>query len=326
MISGAVAGTLAPMVDFRAGPVAGDLDVQWVHGVHPKRRPTEPAIQAHPYDPHTYVLRQSMAVHHEAPFMFLLFGNERALLLDTGATADATQFPLRETVDGIMSSWLADHPRDGYELVVAHTHAHQDHIAGDPQFGDRPATTVVGTDLAAVQSFFGFTSWPEQTVTYDLGGRVLDLVGMPGHHPTCVAAFDPWTGFLLTGDTVCPGRLYAFDMPAFVASMDRLVDFATARPVTHVMGCHVEMSRQPGRDYAIGARYQPDERPLQMTMAQLRAVRDAAHAAADKPGLHVHDDFVIASGMRKRTIVRLLVRSVGQRIRARIAERRSVGR
>ncbi|USQ79125.1 hypothetical protein NF556_16105 [Ornithinimicrobium faecis] len=51
-----------------------------------------------------------------------------------------------------------------------------------------------------------------------------------------MAIFDPWTGFLLTGDTVYPGRLYGFDLPALTASLERLVDFADARPVTHVMG------------------------------------------------------------------------------------------
>ncbi len=48
--------------------------------------PGEPPIQVHAYDPHTYVLRQSKATNYEAPFLYLLFGNERAILLDTGAT------------------------------------------------------------------------------------------------------------------------------------------------------------------------------------------------------------------------------------------------
>lgn len=304
------------MVDFSGGPIAGDLDVTWIHGAPPSGG-TEPPIQVHRYDDHTFLLRQSKLVSHEAPFLYLLFGNDRALLLDTGATERAARFPLRETVDRIVSAWLAGNPREDYQLVVAHTHAHRDHVAGDAQFLDRPHTTMVGTDLDAVRSFFGFSGWPDQVARYDLGGRVLELVGVPGHHPTSLAIFDPWTGFLLTGDSVYPGRLYGFDMPAFVASLDRLVEFATARPVTHVMGCHIEMSRQPGRDYPIGARHQPDEPPLQMTMAQLRAVRDAAQAVATKPGVHIADDFVIVSGMGKLTIAKLLVRSFRQRIRHR---------
>jgi glyoxylase-like metal-dependent hydrolase (beta-lactamase superfamily II) len=312
------------MVDFSGGPVAGDLDVRWIHGSPRRDRGAgaDPLIQVHSYDEHTFLLRQSMAVSHEAPFMYLLFGNDRGLLLDTGAAKDATRFPLRATVDGIVSSWLAGNPRADYELVVAHTHAHGDHTSGDAQFTDRPSTTVVGTDLDAVRSYFGFAGWPDQVVTFDLGGRVLELIGVPGHHPTSLAGFDPWTGFLLTGDTVYPGRLYGFDMPAFVASMDRLVDFAAARPVTHVMGSHIEMSRRPGRDYPVGATYQPDEPPLQMTMAQLLAARDATRAAAARSGIHVHDDFVIVSGMGMLTIGKLLARSFGQRIGRRITATR----
>jgi glyoxylase-like metal-dependent hydrolase (beta-lactamase superfamily II) len=278
-------------------------------------RDADPPIQVHAYDPHTYLLRQSKATSYEAPFMYLLFGNDRALLLDTGATSDATRFPLRQTIDGIMSSWLAANPRDTYELVVAHTHAHGDHTAGDGQFADRPHTAIVGADLDSVQAFFRLVDWPGQVVDYDLGGRVLEITGIPGHHPTSLAVFDPWTGFLLTGDTVYPGRLYGFDMPTFVTSMDRLVDFASTRPVTHVMGCHIEMSRRPGRDYPIGAKFQPDEPPLQMTMNQLYAVRDATHAAAAKPGIHVHDDFIIFNGTGRLGTFKVLTRSVAQRIR-----------
>lgn len=275
------------VIDF-GGAAAGDLDVRWIHGDE-----DDPPIQVHRYDEHTYVLRQSKRVHYEAPFLFLLFGNERALLLDTGATEDPETFPLRDTVDGIVAGWLAGHPRERYELVVAHSHSHGDHIAGDRQFADRPYTIVVGTRLDDVRRFFGFTSWPEQVVTYDLGGRRLELTGIPGHHATSVVLFDPWTGFLLTGDTVLPGRLIGTDMPTFVRSMDHLLDFATARPVTHVLGCHIEMSRTPGHLYPVGTRYQPDEPPLQLTMDQLRAARDAAHQAAAEPGVYVFDDFQV---------------------------------
>jgi glyoxylase-like metal-dependent hydrolase (beta-lactamase superfamily II) len=176
---------------------------------------------------------------------------------------------------------------------VAHTHPHGDHIAGDGQFADRPRTTVVGTEPEDVRAFFGFTDWPEQVVTYDLGGRTLEVTGIPGHHPASVLLFDPWTGFLLTGDTVLPGRLIGNDMPSFVRSMDHLLAFATTRPVTHVMGCHIEMSRTPGWLYPIGTTYQPDEPPLQLTMDQLRAARAATHEVADQPGLHPFGDFVI---------------------------------
>ena len=55
-------------------------------------------------------------------------------------------------------------------------------------------------------------------------------------------------------------------MPSFVASLDRLVALARSRKVTVVMGCHIEMSRTPGRDYPIGSTWQPDEAPLPMSV------------------------------------------------------------
>jgi len=300
-------------VDFEVGPAAaGDLDVRWNHGAA-----GEAPLQIHAYDPHTYVLRQSKATSYEAPFLYLLFGNERAILLDTGATKDAEVFPVRQTVDGLIEGWLAQHPREGYELVVAHTHAHGDHVAGDGQFDGRPMTKVVPHDPESVAAFFGFTSWPAETLRFDLGGRVLDVTGIPGHQPASIAVFDPWSGFLLTGDSVYPGRLYVFDFPAFTASLDRLAAFAAARRVTHVMGCHIEMTRKPGRDYPLGSKYQPDEPPLQMTVGQLLAVRDAARAASGQPGVHVSDDFIIFNGPCKSAVIRQLVRGAVRRLTGR---------
>ena len=255
------------MIDFASGaPVTGSLDVEWNHGTPSRRGNGEPKIQVHYYDEHTVILRQSKSVNYEAPFLYLLFGNDRALLLDTGATADPERFPLREKVDRLIAGWLAKYPREGYELVVAHTHGHGDHVAADGQFAGRAGTTVVAKDVDAVRSFFGFgDGWPDRTVSFDLGGRVLQVLGSPGHHRAAITVYDPWTAILLTGDTVYPGRLYVSDFAAFLATMDRMVAFAGTRPVTHVLGCHVEMTGRPGRDFALGATYQPGERALQMT-------------------------------------------------------------
>jgi hydroxyacylglutathione hydrolase len=294
-------------IDFLStAPTTGSLDVRWIHGA-----PSDPKIQVHHYDEHTVILRQSKSVNYEGPFLYLLFGNDRALLLDTGATADPDLFPLRATVDRLIAAWLDEHPRDGYELVVGHTHGHGDHVAGDAQFAGRAATTVVPRDVDAVRSFFGFgASWPAETVTFDLGGRTLEILGSPGHHQAAITVYDPWTAILLTGDTVLPGRLYVFDFEAYRATLDRLVAFSAARPVTHVLGCHVEMRDRPGRDYPLGATYQPHERALPMTTAQLRAVRDATAGVAGKRGVHRFDDFIVYNEPRKRDMLRLMARGL----------------
>ncbi|MGF1426731.1 MBL fold metallo-hydrolase [Kitasatospora sp. LaBMicrA B282] len=301
-------------IDFgTAAPVAGALvGVRWIHGVpSAKQRAGAPRLQVHRHDEHTVIIRQSKTTDYEAPFVFLLFGNDRALLLDTGATADPELFPLRSCVDGLVEEWLAAHPRERYGLVVAHTHGHGDHVAGDPQFADRADTTVVGRDEQAVRAFFGFgADWPRTSVRFDLGGRELEVIGSPGHHPSAVTVYDPWTGILLTGDTVLPGRLYAPDFPAFLATLDRLVEFTGTRPVTHVLGCHVELGSRPGAEYPIGASYQPDERAPELTVAQLVAVRDAARAVAGRRGVHRYDDFVLYNEPRRLDMLRLQARGL----------------
>jgi len=305
-------------IDFMTGaPVPGSLDVRWIHGTPARRRAADPPIQVHHYDEHSIILRESKSVSYEAPFVYLLFGNDRALLLDTGATVDPAKFPLRATVDELVAQWLARNPRATYQLVVAHTHGHNDHVAGDAQFAGRPDTIVVGRELDAVQQHFGFTAWPEEIVTFDLGGRVLEVTGSPGHHRAAITIYDRWTGFLLTGDTVTPGRLYAFDFPQFLASLDRLVALTESRTVAHVLGCHIEMSREPGRDYPLGATYQPDERPLEMTVAQLREIRAAAASVAGEQGVHRFDDFILYNQPGMRDQLKLIAGGLLHKLRAR---------
>ena len=95
-------------IDFRtAAPAAGSLEVAWIHGSPSRKASREPLIQVHHYDEHTVIMRQSKSVSYEAPFLYLLFGNDRALLLDTGATAGEGRFPLRATVDELIDGWLA---------------------------------------------------------------------------------------------------------------------------------------------------------------------------------------------------------------------------
>lgn len=305
-------------IDFVTGaPIPGSFDVRWIHGAPSRRRAGDPPIQIHHYDEHTIILRESKSVSYEAPFLYLLFGNDRALLLDTGATADPAKFPLRATVDQLVADWLAAHPRGAYQLVVSHTHGHNDHVAGDVQFAGRPDTTVVSRDLDAVQQHFGFTAWPDQIVTFDLGGRVLEITGSPGHHLAAITIFDPWTGFLLTGDTVYPGRLYAFNFPDFLASLDRMTALADTRHVTHVLGCHIEMTSQPGRDYPLGTTYQPDEPPLQMTTTQLKTIHAAAASIASKQGVHRFDDFIIYNQPGIREQLKLILGGLLHKVSAR---------
>ena len=197
----------ADPIDFTpASPPAAPrpLGVRWIHGSVSSKHNTDPDIQVHWYDEHTVILRQNKAIDYEAPFMFLLFGNARAVLIDTGATEQPEFFPLRDTIDRLVTVWLERHPRDDYPLVVLHTHSHHDHVAGDGQFKDRPATTVVPADRVEVYSHLGLTADLDTPARFNLGGRVLDCIGSPGHDSAAITFYDAFTGLMLTGDTVYP--------------------------------------------------------------------------------------------------------------------------
>lgn len=287
------------------------LNVEWIHGTSSGRPGDEELLQVHRVDERTFIIRQSKNVSYEAPFLYLLIGDDRALLLDTGAVGPVELNPIRATVDELLGA------HTGVHLIVAHSHSHGDHVAGDHQFADRPDTTVVGRELPAVQQFFGFKTWPDDVVSLDLGGRELQVLATPGHHRTHIAVFDPRTGFLLTGDTLYPGRLYAFDYADFMRSVDRLADFAEGRDVSLILGAHIEMTSTAGRDYPLGTRYQPDEPPLELEPEALQQLRRRVLELAGKVGKHTFDDLIIYNSPGRVMMARELLRGWVYRLRSR---------
>ena len=276
----------------RNRPAVDLARVAWQHGAATCARNAEPAIQVIRYDDRTWILRQNKCLNYEAPFLFLLVGEQKALLLDTGATPDSSTFPLYRTVRHLLQGWEAAHGRP-LELVVAHTHNHGDHRAADAQFRGRPHVHVVGLEADDVQHFFRLEACPLQSAIFELGRRPLEIIPIPGHQAASIAVYDAATRLLFTGDTVYPGRLYVQDWPAFRASIQRLVTFAAHHKVAYVVGNHVEMSRTPGVDYPTGTTFQPDEHPLPLHVADLQQLNRDLHALGDRPTRQVDEAFII---------------------------------
>lgn len=212
----------------------------------------------HQYNPNLYILRQSGCSDYEKPFLYLIFGADKAMLWDTGSK----NARVREAVDRLIDRWLKVNSRTAIPLLIVHSHKHGDHIAGDAQFADRPNTTLVKPDLPSVQTFFGSKNWPDEVLTLDLGSRIMDIIPIPGHTDDSIALYDRRTGILLTGDTVYPGRLYVNDFSAFQKSLHRLAAFIDGKPVAHVLGNHIEQTSTPFTDYPTGTKYQPEEHEL----------------------------------------------------------------
>ena len=282
----------SPALDFSSSKAAvGSFPDLWIHGSKSAMDNDDPAVQVHAYNDHTFILRENKAINYEGAFMYLLFGNGKALLIDQGSTASPALFPLREVVDGVISDWESTHGQS-VELIVANSHLHGDHYAAWNQFVDRPNTVMVGLTHEEVMDYWGFSTYPEQRIEYDLGGRVLIVTGTPGHQSSELAMYDTWTDLLYTGDMFYRGRLYLEDWDAWAASIKRLRRLADEYPVTHLINNHIEMTTTPKVDYPVGTTWQPEEPPMQMTLKMLDEAVNAIDDV-DGPGIYKYDDFLI---------------------------------
>lgn len=281
--SGALVAAALLVVGATSGAV-GPRFAPWIDGT----TPSEPETQVQRIDADTFVIRQSVRTNFEAPFLYLLFGRERALLIDSGAGG----LRIRPTVDRLVAAWRRRHGNIPVRLIVAHSHGHGDHHGGDDEFRDRPDTEVVGLKPEQVAAFFGIARWLSEIGHYDLGGRVVDIVPTPGHEPAHIMVYDARTRLIFSGDMLYPGRLYVpvDRFAAFHASADRLAAFAQSHPVRALLGAHIEMTKEPGKDYPMRAPAHPAEHALALPVS---AIAELRAATASPPAIDRHRDFIV---------------------------------
>lgn len=157
------------------------------------------------------------------------------------------------------------------ELIVGHSHSHDDHTSGDAELRNFTSPLVLKTtivpphNVSALKAAYSIRSWPNSRGELDLGGRIVDIIPVPGHQMESIAVYDRQTGLLLTGDSVYPGRLYVprDDFETFKTSHARMKKFVEEREVSWVLGCHIEQKRVAFEEYPQGTVWQPDEHVLQ---------------------------------------------------------------
>ena len=148
----AVSMSLLTATSAWSQPVPGSLDAHWNEGASDCKATPQAPLQVHAYEPQTFILRQNPCADFEANFLYLLIGSDKALLIDTGAVADPKEMPLAKTILELLPE--KDHKK--LPLLVAHTHRHMDHRAGDPQFASLPSVQIVPIDLEGVRSVLRF--------------------------------------------------------------------------------------------------------------------------------------------------------------------------
>ena len=134
--------------------------------------------------------------------MYVLVTRDKALVVDTQTM---TEFEGKKIIDYVKS--ITDKP-----LVVVNTHAHRDHIAGNPQFGEAhlsaPAIEEVTAAAARDKTPITYTMKPlKDGEIIDLGDRKIEVIAIPAHSPGSIALLDHKTGYLFTGDEIDPGQV-----------------------------------------------------------------------------------------------------------------------
>lgn len=277
------------------GPAPGDLPFRWIHGSVCAARNTDPRIQVLAYNEDTYILRENPCIHWEAPFTYLLFGNDGALLIDTGATPEAEYYPLRVTVDEIVSRWCQIRKKKSVPLTVVLTSGED--IAqnqGIRQFARRPHTKITPLELAVRMEFHGLGSnWRQSLGKIDLGGRVIEVIPTPGTHKDGLSFYDAYTCFLYTGDLLYPGRVQIANDRDYVASLERLQQWKQSHAVKWIMGGHVEMMFVPGRAYPRFSNNRPFEHLLQLEPQAIDEAVEHTRAVVGKPAVVFRTDFIL---------------------------------
>lgn len=155
---------------------------------------------------------------------FLIVGEDRALLVDAGFRI----CEFMEVVRGIT--------RLPVELVL--THGHADHIGNVCCFDElwlHPKDLELFRSLA---EYKGSIRSLRDGQAFELGGRSVSVLEVPGHTPGSAAFYDSKSRSLFSGDTVATGPVYMFlkgccleDLHASLARLDReLSDIADIYP------------------------------------------------------------------------------------------------
>jgi hydroxyacylglutathione hydrolase len=144
-------------------------------------------LQISKIDSHSWVIETATMSS-----MFLIEGNDKALLIDTGTKCDS--------LDKIIQK-ITQKP-----LYVVITHAHGDHDGSIDLFSDiymQPADTVLLGD-----NYKGKLHFVNDGYVFDLGGKKIEVIHTPAHTPGSIILLDKQTRSCYTGDSFGSGQVW----------------------------------------------------------------------------------------------------------------------
>ena len=212
-------------------------------------------------NPMTYALAEPN--HFEEVISYLIIGNTRAILFDTGM--------------GIGDIHAEVTSLTNLPIVVINSHSHYDHIGGNHQFDEiwsfknkfendriesgyshRECMTYMldgcYVDLPAAFDLSTFsvpgvriTKYLHHKETIDLGGRVLTVHSTPGETPGAISLSDDLYNLMFVGDLLYPAPLWLHldesDWSGFERSIDYLNDLR--EDIQYICPAHNEARISP---------------------------------------------------------------------------------
>lgn len=213
-------------------------------------------------DESTYIVSEYQ--HWEETHCYLLIGDDRALLIDTGLGICNISEQIRK---------LTDKP-----ITAVATHIHWDHIGGHKYFPDfyaheaerdwingrfpLPIQAVKNMltsrcDLPEdfqIDNYNIFQGKPSRLLNdgycINLGGRTIQVLHTPGHSPGHLCFWEEDKGYLFSGDLIYRGTLYAnypsTDPQSYLTSLERVAALQVRRifPGHHSLDITPELGRQ----------------------------------------------------------------------------------
>lgn len=142
--------------------------------------------------------------------MYLVAGEARALLIDTGFG------------EGDLPAHLAT--LTGMPITVVNTHYHRDHTSGNHHFAE---VCIHTEDAPLIENPSAKLLPIIDGHTFDLGGRDLRVIRVPGHTPGSICLLDTTSRILFTGDSPRPGAVWlhmptSLTVQAFYGGLQRL--------------------------------------------------------------------------------------------------------
>lgn len=210
------------------------------------------------------VLAVAEPMHEQNGCFYVVLGTEKALVFDTGLGIYNPR-PLVEELAG------------DREIIVVNSHFHFDHAGGNHFFGKafihldelvrrvadeglhsenityqvRDEAFPLGVPEGFDQMAYGTEPFEaidvSEGMTFDLGGRSLEVFFAPGHSPDGICLIDEANDLVLAGDTFYLGALYGqfasdefgySDMEAYRRTMHRLSE--RVKDGTRIFCCHNE--------------------------------------------------------------------------------------